>query len=291
MAGSWLDMTTDQRNLVIAALGKISGQLYSCTFESYGSLNLQMNVDTLVEPIPSLHRHHFLSDCGPWPSSAPYAPITALVHREYEWLCSADGQQLFSSSREEMQPKEDINVTRPVFLHLAKSFIQFAAHLETLFPLHVQAFRPVLSHPDLSFSNILVSHDDPTVVTGVVDWEYAAVLPFWHAYATPEILLDAGDKWEIDPEWREEKQRLRSVYYDAVVAVCPDAAVLEDPSMRRSINALRLFERLSTYGVSLYDSSQNIMASLLEIRDCITYPDHPGTHLIDQLILSFSEIV
>ena len=103
--------------------------------KSYGSLNLQMpvNVDTLVEPLPSLHRHYVPSDCGPWPSSAPSAPIIALVHREYEWLCSADGQQLFSSCRAEMHPKEDINATLPVFLNLAKSFIQFAAHLETLF--------------------------------------------------------------------------------------------------------------------------------------------------------------
>ena len=127
-------MTADQRILIITALGKLSGQLNSCTFESYGSLNLQMNVDTLDEPIRSLHRHHLLPDCGPWPSSAPYAPIIALVHREYEWLCSsADGQQLFSSWRTEMHPKEDIDVTRPAFLNLAKSFIQFAAHLETLF--------------------------------------------------------------------------------------------------------------------------------------------------------------
>jgi hypothetical protein len=284
-------MTTDQRNLTVTALGKISGQLYSCTFESYGSLNLQMNVDTLVEPILSLHRHHFLSDCGPWPSSAPYAPIIALVHREYEWLCSADGQQLFSSSRAEMHPKEDINVTRPVFLHLAKSFIQFAAHLETLFPIHVQAFRPTLSHPDFHFSNILVSHDDPTVVTGVVDWEHAAVLPLWEVYKAPGKIMDFGDLYEHDIEWREEKRRLRSVYYDAVVAVFPDAAVLEDPSIQRSLKGLRLFKYLSTSGASIYESSQNVMASLLKLRDCITYPDNPGTHLIDQLILSFSEIV
>jgi len=291
LADRWQDMTTDQRNLIITALGKISGQLYSCTFEGYGSLNLQMSVDALVEPILSLHRHHFLSDCGPWPSSAPYAPIIALVHREYEWLCSADGQQLFYSWRAKMHPKEDINVTLPVFLHLAKSFIQFAAHLETLFPIHVQAFRPTLSHPDFHFSNILVSHDDPTVVTGVVDWEHAAVLPFWDAYEPPGKIMDMGDTLEKVSEWREEKRRLRSVYYDAVVAVCPDAAVLEDPIMRRNIKALRLFKKLSTSGACLYVSSEKVMASLLEMRDCITYPDNPGTHLIDRLILSFSEIV
>ena len=197
-----------------------------------------------------------------------------------------------------MRPKEDIDVTRPAFLNLAKSFIQFAARLETLFPIHVQALRPTLSHPDFHFSNILVSHDDPTIVTGVVDWEYAAVLPFWDAYESlPGKLKDFGNTYEKNSEWREEKRRLRSVYYDAVDAVCPDAAVLEDPTVERSIKALRLFKNLSTSGVSVYDSLQKVMACLLEIRDCITYPDNPGpgTHLIDRLldrlILSFSEIV
>ena len=42
-------MTKDQRNLIITALGKISGQLNSCTFESYGSLSLQMNMACLLE--------------------------------------------------------------------------------------------------------------------------------------------------------------------------------------------------------------------------------------------------
>ena len=129
-------------------------------------------------------------------------------------------------------------------------------------------------------------------MTGVVDWEYAAVLPFWDAYESlPAKLKDFGNTHEKNSEWREEKRRLRSVYYDAVDAVCPDAAVFADPSMQRSIKALRLFKKLSTSGVSLYYSLQEVMASLLAIRDCITFPDNPGAHLIDQLILSFSEIV
>lgn len=250
-----------------------------------------MNVDALVEPIPVLHRHHFLSDCGPWPSSAPYAPITALVQREYQWLSSAGGQQLFSSWRAEMHPKENINATRPIFLYLAESLIQLVAHLETLFPIHIQASRPTLLHPDFHFSNILVSRDDPTVVTGVVDWEFAAVVPFWDAYETPGKLEDMGDALEKDPEWREEKRHLRSVYYNAVVAACPDAVILEDSSLQQNIKALRLFKKLSTSGVSLYVSCQNVMASLLELRNCIAHPDNPGSRLIDSLILSFSKII
>ena len=284
-------MTTDQRNLVITALGKISGQLYSCMFESYGSLNLQMNVDAIVEPILTLHRHHFLSDCGPWPSSAPYALIIGLVQREYQWLSSAGGQQLFSFYRAKMHPKEDINLTRPVFLHLAESLIHLVAHLDTLFPICTQASRPTLSHPDYHFSNILVSHNDPTVVTGVVDWEFAAVVPFWDAYGIPGKLMDFGEALETNLERREEKRHLRSVYYNAVVAACPDTTILEDPGMRQNIQALRLFKNLSTSGVSLYGSCQDVMASLLKIKDCITHPDNPGSRLIDGLILSFSKII
>jgi hypothetical protein len=104
-------------------------------------------------------------------------------------------------------------------------------------------------HPDFHFSNILVFHDDPTVVTGVVDWEHAAVLLFWDAYKLPGKFIDRGDALEKNSEWREEKRRLCSVYYNTVVAVCPDAVVLKDTSMQQNIKALRLFKELSTSGV------------------------------------------
>jgi len=124
-------------------------------------------------------------------------------------------------------------------------------------------------------------------VTGVVDWEFAAVVFFWDAYETPGKLMDFGDALE----WREEKRHFCSVYYNGVVAACPDAIVLEDPSMRQNIKALRLLKKLSTSGVSLYNSCQEVMASLLEIKDCITHPENPGSRIIDGLILSFSKII
>jgi hypothetical protein len=79
-----------------------------------------------------------------------------------------------------MYPKEDINATRPIFLHLAESLIKCVAHLEALFPIHIQRaglpqgaptgkvrgeqlppFTTDLLHRDfhLKFSNILVSRD------------------------------------------------------------------------------------------------------------------------------------
>src|ERR1700735_5853801 len=96
----------------------------------------------------------------------------------------------------------------------------------SLFPIPDGACRPALSHPDFHFSNILVSQQDPTVVTGIVDWEFASILPLWAAYAVPSLIHDSGDQYELNPEWKTHKARLRMVFAQAVVEACPNAMVV-----------------------------------------------------------------
>ncbi|KAG7441759.1 uncharacterized protein BT62DRAFT_923163 [Guyanagaster necrorhizus] len=36
-----------------------------------------------------------------------------------------------------------------------------------------------LDHPDFSIHNIIVRSDDPTVTTGIIDWEGAHIVPIW----------------------------------------------------------------------------------------------------------------
>jgi hypothetical protein len=53
---------------------------------------------------------------------------------------------------------------------------------------------PTLMHPDLHKRNIFVSDDDPTVITGIIDWQSSSIEPaFWYAddvpdFATPSSL-------------------------------------------------------------------------------------------------------
>jgi hypothetical protein len=47
---------------------------------------------------------------------------------------------------------------------------------------------PVLLHPDLNKRNIFVSEDDPTTITGIIDWQSSSIEPaFWYADETPDF--------------------------------------------------------------------------------------------------------
>lgn len=45
-----------------------------------------------------------------------------------------------------------------------------------------------IHHPDISVLNIMIAYDDTTRVTGIIDWEGAAVLPIW-SHPTGQRLL------------------------------------------------------------------------------------------------------
>ena len=70
-----------------------------------------------------------------------------------------------------MHPEENRLNTFPAFLELAQTIVNIVPHMYSLLPVPEGACRSELFHPDFHFSNILVSQQDPTVVTGVVDWE------------------------------------------------------------------------------------------------------------------------
>lgn len=47
---------------------------------------------------------------------------------------------------------------------------------------------PTLLHPDFHKRNIYVSAEDPTVITGVIDWQSASIEPaFIYANETPDF--------------------------------------------------------------------------------------------------------
>ena len=47
---------------------------------------------------------------------------------------------------------------------------------------------PLLFHPDLHKRNIFVSEDDPSIITGIIDWQAASIEPaFWYADEIPDF--------------------------------------------------------------------------------------------------------
>lgn len=71
------------------------------------------------------------------------------------------------------------------------------AHTRTLLRCMSQDSRirecatPVLFHPDLHKRNIFVSEDDPSVITGIIDWQAASIEPaFWYADECPDFATE-----------------------------------------------------------------------------------------------------
>ena len=52
-------------------------------------------------------------------------------------------------------------------------------------------FEPTLLHPDIHKKNILVSEEDPSSVTAIIDWQSTSIEPaFAYATTTPDLVED-----------------------------------------------------------------------------------------------------
>lgn len=290
-------MDSDQRESVIKSLGRILGTTMSASFDQYGSLQpIQFQssiVGPLLDPIRSLHRDCRLENAGPWPSDATIAVLLALTKREHKWLTSSSGLKLFAQWRGEMHKTEDTSKTLPAFLDLAETLLLMIPQAHLLFPLPYAAQRPALSHADFHFSNVLVSSETPTIVKGIIDWEFTSIIPLWAAFNYPHKIADYGDELERDPALRECKQKLRHVFEEAVMETCADANIFTqkaDVQTQKSIRGLRALDSLATSGVALYRSCKNVHGRLVEIRECLTVGQGEGVSLLDRLVVRFAEL-
>lgn len=58
----------------------------------------------------------------------------------------------------------------------------------------ITAATPMLLHPDLNKRNIFVMENDPTAITGIIDWQSAGVEPaFWYADNIPDFARSVPD--------------------------------------------------------------------------------------------------
>lgn len=83
---------------------------------------------------------------------------------------------------------------------------------------------PVLCHPDFHPGNIFVCRKDPTVVDGIVDWQFANILPRFTEVRWPLFLTMGGDAEDGQEDAKCEAQRKHE---EAMRIKCYEAALVK----------------------------------------------------------------
>ena len=97
-----------------------------------------------------------------------------------------------------------ISTTNPQTRHLGRSTVN------------------VLLHIDLGLHNFMVDCNDPTIITGVIDWEGACIVPLWSIL--PLLLKEIQSR---TPDNKlEELKEIRSLMNHALLAAVPEWAKL-----------------------------------------------------------------
>ncbi|PIG86651.1 hypothetical protein AARAC_005358 [Aspergillus arachidicola] len=179
--GTWPSMSTHQHMLCTKAISFLIKEMAALDFPAFGSL--YFSDSPIDHPIfwntspgelelyggPSV-------DCGPWmdPSSYSLGLIKSGYTRIPQGYMVKDEQLPYRGSVQDHT--ELMKASQKVLDRLIQdSRIQKAA-------------SPTLIHADLHKRNIYVSPDDPTVVTGVIDWQSTSVEPaFTYCNETPDF--------------------------------------------------------------------------------------------------------
>ncbi|RHZ51896.1 hypothetical protein CDV55_102552 [Aspergillus turcosus] len=119
-------------------------------------------------------------DRGPWDSVEQY--VLANARREKQSIINLPPsrrlQGLFNGPGQ-YQP------SRKTKLRALDCYMKVARHL---LPKITETHRPVLWHPDLHGDNIFVDPDNPTKITGIIDWQAAHIAPLFLQVRRPGLL-------------------------------------------------------------------------------------------------------
>ncbi|KAF9002538.1 hypothetical protein BDQ17DRAFT_1425853 [Cyathus striatus] len=270
----WEQLSGAQQLTVVQKLGEITGKLYSLEFDSYGSIidGTSGAIGPLIDPVYCIHHPYPpLGIVGPWRKDDPFGMFVSFATREYHWLKSDLGKRLFMKIYDGRDGTRNSN-SSPAF---TLSFTPIA-------------LRPTLAHPDYTFANILISDVDPTQITGIVDWEYAAILPLWYTHSMLGNIEYVGEELYINNPHisKEEEDMLRDAYIKAISQRCSDFQVLLSDTSDWKWKASVLHDIILLAG-----KGNMLRAPIAMIKDRLTFAlskadctDHNGIGILDGII-------
>ncbi|KAF9476327.1 hypothetical protein BDN70DRAFT_882575 [Pholiota conissans] len=124
---------------------------------------------------------------GPWPDFSSF--LLGAIDLEHSWISQYAGQNNSPSHRK--APYYDPSV----HLHTLDMYSQVIPHIVP----PPQLCTPMLWHPDLSLSNLLVAPSGPSNIIGVIDWQDAVIAPYIILAQFPTMFAYEGERIYIPP--------------------------------------------------------------------------------------------
>ncbi|RAK97240.1 uncharacterized protein BO80DRAFT_415183 [Aspergillus ibericus CBS 121593] len=273
----WPEMSSEQHMLCTKALSLAIKEMASLDFPAYGSLYFS---DAPLEPdmkIP-LEKGFWIgprcspvfwnrnpgeldlygglsSNCGPWRDLPSYN--LGLIQTGYSRLPKSNSLNELPHQGSVQEHTRLLKISQKVLQQLIKDKrIQAAA-------------TPTLLHPDFHKRNIYVSAKDPTLITGLIDWQSTSIEPaFIYANETPDFAtLPHEPEYDADDPASADKKR---AFTDASICyqtydVCMKGLV---PKLRPARLLDPTLFRLFHYSHTAWrDSAAAIRQELIEISD------------------------
>ncbi|GBF62305.1 altered inheritance of mitochondria protein 9 [Trichophyton mentagrophytes] len=144
------------------------------------------------------------------------------------------------------------------------------------------AATPALIHPDYNKRNIYVSPDDPTKVTGLIDWQLASIEPaFIYVHGTPDFAsLADQDPAEVDEPEKAQSEDERRLQKDLSICHQTYDVIMKGkiPKMRAATRLDPTFFRLFHYCFTTWrDGAPAIRQELLDLRSLWSELGLPGS--------------
>ncbi|KAG9234943.1 kinase-like domain-containing protein [Amylocarpus encephaloides] len=199
----WPSMTPRQHMLCVQKVASMVTEMVKLPFPAYGSLYF---ADAPIDPKTKIEFAEGFCigpHCGTqyWDCNAEEArfykerPLTEGLIRLWTGLqtyCSGLTDAGFSRIPKTDPPVDELPYRGSVqeHLHLLNMSQKVIRELIKA-PIIQQVASPALLHPDIHKRNIYVSEEDPSCVTGLIDWQSTSIEPtFVYANETPDLTED-----------------------------------------------------------------------------------------------------
>ncbi|KAH9886024.1 kinase-like domain-containing protein [Cubamyces lactineus] len=173
--------------------------------------------------------------------------------------------------------------SKPSDIHLLRRLLEICLRAApSIVPTDPDMTTPVLQHPDLSSSNLIIPAEGPVRITHAIDWQGAAILPFCTQAAMPTAVVYTGKLVKLNPfypEWPEnydelppEQQELVDFHHRlACRHVVYQRMVMSGDKVRSKIAHLRQGEPLANLVPQVLrciaDGPQALRADLIRLQE------------------------